>query len=93
VEEIPNFLKPVRSSAAYSMPPGYPPRGGTFFIDRYTGSSVVPKDYLKRAMEILKEYGADDWVEKYEMAIASFQTKFSNCPKRRTFCALNHKNL
>ena len=31
VMPVPDHLRPVRSVAAYSMPPGYPPRGGTFF--------------------------------------------------------------
>lgn len=32
VAPIPGYMRPVRSNAAYSMPPGHPPRGGTFFI-------------------------------------------------------------
>ncbi len=32
VAPVPPHLRPVRSAAAYSMPPGRPPRGGTFFI-------------------------------------------------------------
>ncbi len=31
VQTIPDHLLPIRSNAAYSMPPGYPPRGGTFY--------------------------------------------------------------
>jgi uncharacterized protein (DUF885 family) len=31
VMPVPDHLRPVRSVAAYSMPPGHPPRGGTFF--------------------------------------------------------------
>ncbi|MDY7034487.1 MAG: hypothetical protein SVY10_21625, partial [Thermodesulfobacteriota bacterium] len=32
VEPVPSSLTAIRSAAAYSMPPGYPPRGGTFYI-------------------------------------------------------------
>ena len=32
VEGIPDYMRPVRSNAAYSMPPVHPPRGGTFFF-------------------------------------------------------------
>jgi len=32
VEPIPSYLSAVRSAAAYSMSPGHPPHGGTFFI-------------------------------------------------------------
>lgn len=45
VEPIPAALRPVRSAAAYSMPPGHPPRGGTFFIAEKTGHSAPPVDY------------------------------------------------
>ncbi len=44
VEEVPGYLLPVRSNAAYSMPPGYPPKGGTFFIMADDKMSV-PSDY------------------------------------------------
>lgn len=45
VEIIPEHLRPVRADAAYTMPPGHPPRGGVFFIlpqDRQT----VPRDMM-----------------------------------------------
>lgn len=45
IEPIPEALRPVRSAAAYSMPPGHPPRGGTFFISEKAGHSAPPVDY------------------------------------------------
>ena len=32
VTTVPAHLAPIRSAAAYSMPPGHPPRGGTFYL-------------------------------------------------------------
>jgi len=32
VEPVPSYLKTIRSAAAYSVPPGHPPCGGTFFV-------------------------------------------------------------
>jgi uncharacterized protein (DUF885 family) len=45
VETIPDYLEPVRSSAAYSMPPGHPPKGGTFFIQRTEPGDLPPPDF------------------------------------------------
>ncbi|MGD9333176.1 MAG: DUF885 family protein, partial [Desulfobacterales bacterium] len=45
VESIPDFMRPVRSNAAYSMPAGHPPRGGTFFIMANRAASFIPADY------------------------------------------------
>ncbi len=45
VENIPEYMLPVRSNAAYSMPPGHPPRGGTFFIMEFCKEEVVSSDY------------------------------------------------
>ena len=45
VRSVPDYLAPVRSTAAYSMPPGYPPAGGTFFISSYEKESGPPRDY------------------------------------------------
>jgi uncharacterized protein (DUF885 family) len=47
VMEIPAYMGPVRSSAAYSMPPGHPPRGGTFFIEQGNHGQGLgpPPDY------------------------------------------------
>jgi uncharacterized protein (DUF885 family) len=45
VETIPDYMTPVRSSAAYSMPPGHPPKGGTFFIQRAKPGDQTPPDY------------------------------------------------
>jgi hypothetical protein len=45
VQIIPEHLRPVRADAAYSMPPGHPPKGGVFFIlpqDRLT----IPRDMM-----------------------------------------------
>lgn len=45
VEPIPDYMRPVRSNAAYSMPPGYPPSGGTFFIHHQNRDEAPPADY------------------------------------------------
>ncbi len=45
IKIIPDHLRPVRADAAYSMPPGHPPKGGVFFIlpqDRQT----IPRDMM-----------------------------------------------
>jgi uncharacterized protein (DUF885 family) len=45
VERIPDYMRPVRSNAAYSMPPVHPPRGGTFFILQTGRTAPIPADY------------------------------------------------
>ncbi|MGD9184691.1 MAG: DUF885 family protein, partial [Desulfobacterales bacterium] len=45
VEGIPNYMRPVRSNAAFSMPPVHPPRGGTFFILEAGKGARIPADY------------------------------------------------
>lgn len=45
VEPIPAYMRPVRSNAAFSMPPQHPPRGGTFFILDTGADAWVPPDY------------------------------------------------
>jgi hypothetical protein len=45
VKGIPAYMRPVRSNAAYSMPPVHPPRGGTFFILENGPGASVPSDY------------------------------------------------
>jgi uncharacterized protein (DUF885 family) len=45
VTPIPDYMRPVRSNAAYSMPAGYPPKGGTFFIMEGQTEITVPADY------------------------------------------------
>jgi len=45
VEPIPEYMRPVRSNAAYSMPPVHPPQGGTFFIQDAKNSAKLPADY------------------------------------------------
>lgn len=46
VEIIPEYMRPVRSNAAFSAPPGHPPRGGTFYIQSTTnGGHELPADY------------------------------------------------
>lgn len=45
VEGIPDYMRPVRSNAAYSMPPVHPPRGGTFFIPETGKEAPIPADY------------------------------------------------
>lgn len=45
VTPIPDYMLPVRSNAAYSMPAGYPPSGGTFYIMPTPSQPAVPSDY------------------------------------------------
>lgn len=45
VTPIPDYMLPVRSNAAYSMPAGYPPKGGTFYIVEARTTTTVPSDY------------------------------------------------
>lgn len=45
VQIIPDHLRPVRADAAYSMPPGHPPRGGVFYI-RPQDRHALPPDML-----------------------------------------------
>jgi uncharacterized protein (DUF885 family) len=45
VEGIPDYMRAVRSNAAFSMPPVHPPRGGTFFILETGGRARIPADY------------------------------------------------
>ncbi len=45
VEKIPDYMRPVRSNAAYSMPPVHPPQGGTFFIQQTGKEARIPADY------------------------------------------------
>ena len=45
VEIIPDFMRPVRSNAAFSATPGHPARGGTFFIEKSLGGQAMPVDY------------------------------------------------
>ncbi len=45
VRGIPEYMRPVRSNAAYSMPPIHPPKGGTFFILETGEGTSIPADY------------------------------------------------
>ena len=45
VQGIPDYMRPVRSNAAYSMPPIHPPKGGTFFILETGEGASIPADY------------------------------------------------
>jgi len=45
VEPIPEYMRPVRSNAAYSMPPGHPPTGGTFYLMETANEKTAPRDY------------------------------------------------
>jgi uncharacterized protein (DUF885 family) len=44
VTKVPEYLTPVRSAAAYSMPPGHPPSGGTFYITASEDANAPPRD-------------------------------------------------
>ena len=45
LQPVPDHLRPVRSAAAYSMPPGHPPRGGIFFTGPPGPSAPLPTDW------------------------------------------------
>lgn len=45
VTPVPAYLSTIRSTAAYSMPPGHPPRGGTFYVDDRFNPDHLPHDY------------------------------------------------
>ncbi len=45
VQGIPEYMRPVRSNAAYSMPPIHPPEGGTFFILETGQAAPIPADH------------------------------------------------
>jgi hypothetical protein len=42
---IPQYMRPVRSNAAFSAAPGHPARGGIFFIADDVKGAAVPADY------------------------------------------------
>jgi hypothetical protein len=44
VRAIPDYMRPVRSNAAFSAVPGHPARGGTFYIENVVGTPV-PSDF------------------------------------------------
>lgn len=45
IQTIPEHLRPIRANAAYSMPPGHPPKGGIFYI-LPLNRQAVPKDMM-----------------------------------------------
>ncbi len=45
IQTIPEHLMPIRANAAYSMPPGHPPRGGVFYILPCQGATL-PRDMM-----------------------------------------------
>ncbi len=45
VAPVPPYLATIRSAAAYSMPPGHPPRGGTFYVDDRYHPDHLPHDF------------------------------------------------
>jgi hypothetical protein len=45
IRDIPSYLRLLRSGAAFSMPPGHPPKGGTFFLMPEAPSVSLPADY------------------------------------------------
>lgn len=45
IQTIPAHMTPVRANAAYSMPPGHPPRGGVFFV-MPLNRQPVPRDMM-----------------------------------------------
>lgn len=74
VKPIPDYLLPVRSGAAFSMPPGYPPAGGTFYLAGSGQHFVVPPDYrLLCAHETYpghhlldtRRWGLERWIRRH----------------------------
>lgn len=49
VEPVPNYLSAIRTAASYSMPPGHPPSGGTFFV-------IEAGSHAKMSVEATREY-------------------------------------
>ena len=45
VEMIPDYMRPVRSNAAFSALPGHPPQGGVFYIQNSKDAKAPPADY------------------------------------------------
>lgn len=45
IQEIPDYMRLVRSNAAFSMPPGHPPGTGIFYILPAKAGRKVPSDY------------------------------------------------
>lgn len=45
IRTIPAHMAPVRANAAYSMPPGHPPRGGVFYL-RPSAGQPLPRDMM-----------------------------------------------
>jgi hypothetical protein len=45
IRTIPAHMAPVRANAAYSMPPGHPPRGGVFYLRPLAGQPP-PRDMM-----------------------------------------------
>ena len=43
VEPVPSYLSAIRSASSYSLPPGHPPKGGTFFVI----NAHAPKEPIK----------------------------------------------
>ena len=45
IQEIPDYMRPVRSDAAFSMPPGHPPGTGIFYILPASAGIYIQTDY------------------------------------------------
>lgn len=48
IETIPEHMTPIRANAAYSMPPGHPPKGGVFYLQPLS-RQAVPRDMMMLA--------------------------------------------
>jgi uncharacterized protein (DUF885 family) len=68
VEPVPGHLTPVRSAAAYSMPPGHPPRGGVFYISHIDGSASLPADW--RLLAAHETYPGHHLLDTYRWRLA-----------------------
>ena len=45
VDMIPDYMRPVRSNAAFSALPGHPPQGGVFYLQNIKDAKAPPADY------------------------------------------------
>lgn len=47
VQPVPGFLSATRSASSYSIPPGYPPSGGTFFVINADDPAEATRSYQR----------------------------------------------
>ncbi len=47
VKPVPDFLSATRSASSYSIPPGHPPSGGTFYVINANETAEAMQDYQR----------------------------------------------